>query len=55
MTFKEKVYEFVSKKEKKFVEIPELKETVYFTPLTVLEMQVIRTRSEIPGPGSCRE
>jgi hypothetical protein len=53
MTLKEKIYEFVGKKEKKSVEVTELgeKEFIYFTPITVLEMQMIRTKSEVYGSG----
>jgi hypothetical protein len=52
MSIKEKVYEYVAKKEKKSIFISELGEKIYFTPLTVLEMQVLRIRSEIQTSGN---
>lgn len=39
--FREKVIEYVQKDRRRSMEIPELEETIYFTPTTVPEMEKI--------------
>ncbi len=46
MTLKEKIYEYVSRSDRRrSLEIPEFGETIYFTPVTVLEMEKIMNLS----------
>lgn len=47
MPAKEKFYEYIGKKQRKKIEIPEIGETIYFTPVTIAEMELIRVKSQI--------
>jgi hypothetical protein len=42
---RDKIIEYLQKDRKRSIEIPELEETIYFTPVTVLEMEKIMTLS----------
>jgi len=42
---RDKVIEYLQKDRRRSIEIPELEETIYFTPVTVLEMEKIMTLS----------
>lgn len=48
MNFKDKFLEYLQKDHRRSVQItePGLEETIYFTPLTVLEMEKVRTVSQ---------
>lgn len=45
MPLKEKILDYLQKDKHRSVEIPEVDETIYFTPVTVLEMEKIMTVS----------
>ncbi len=46
MTLKDKVYDYVSRQDRRrSIFIPEFDETIYFTPVNVLEMEKIMTLS----------
>lgn len=47
MSLKEKIYHYVGAKERKSVDLPEFGEKVYFTPISVGEMQIIRAKSQV--------
>ena len=42
---RDKILNYLQKDKHRSVEIPELDETIYFTPVTVLEMEKIMTMS----------
>ena len=42
---RDKVIEYLQKDRRRSIEIPEIDETIYFTPVTVLEMEKIMTLS----------
>ena len=45
MALRDKVIEYLQKDRRRSMEIPELDETIYFTPVNVLEMEKIMTIS----------
>jgi hypothetical protein len=45
MAFRDKIIEYLQKDRRRSIEIPELDEIIYFTPITVLEMEKILTLS----------
>ena len=45
MSLKEKIYDHVSHPVRREIQVPEFEETVYYTPITVLEMEKILTLS----------
>jgi len=49
MALKEKIREYPGKREKKSVTVSEFGETIWFTPITVREMQNIKIKSQIRG------
>ena len=46
MALRDKVIEYLQKDRRRSVEIPDLDETIYFTPVNVLEMEKIMTLSD---------
>lgn len=46
MSFKDKMLEYLQSDRRKSIYIPELEETIYFSPITVLEMEKILTVSQ---------
>lgn len=51
MSIKSKLFDYVGQQKKKSIEIPEVAETIYFGPITVAEMDTIRTMSSVNVPG----
>lgn len=51
MSVKSKLFDYVGQQKKKSIEIPEIGETIYFGPITVAEMDMIRTMSSVNIPG----
>ena len=51
MSIKSKLFDYVGQQKKKSIEIPEMAETIYFGPITVAEMDTIRTMSSVNVPG----
>jgi hypothetical protein len=51
MSIKSKLFDYVGQQKKKSIEIAEIGETIYFGPITVAEMDMIRTMSSVNVPG----
>jgi len=46
MSFKDKMFEYLQSDRRRSIFVPELDETIYFSPVTVLEMEKIMTISQ---------
>jgi hypothetical protein len=47
MSIKSKLFDYVGQQKKKSIDIPEIGETIYFGPVTIAEMDMIRTMSSV--------